>query len=131
MVSAGSGALKKVIFDDVRALHAFVADSTPLFVKTLAAPVLGTVVMLAIDWRMTFVALSVFPIALIGLRVVGRAVAMVVGIGGLATPGFAARLPRRIELPCARNALPGGVEARNRCRLVGVMVITDTCMGAA
>ncbi len=88
VVSAGSGALKKVIFDDVRALHAFVAD-------------------------------------------VGRAVAMVVGIGGLATPGFAARLPRRIELPCARNALPGGVEARNRCRLVGVMVITDTCMGAA
>ncbi|WP_103534436.1 ABC transporter ATP-binding protein [Streptomyces sp. SM11] len=67
VVSAGSGALKKVIFDDVRALHGFVADSTPLFAKTFAAPVLGTVVMLAIDWRMTFAALSVFPIALIGL----------------------------------------------------------------
>lgn len=62
-------------------------------------------------------------------RVVARAV--VVGIGGLAAPGFAARLPRRIELPWARNALTGGVEARNRCLLVGVVVITDTRRGAA
>ncbi|MCX4502157.1 hypothetical protein [Streptomyces anulatus] len=66
-------------------------------------------------------------------RVVGRAVALavVVGIGGLAAPGFAARVPRRIELPWARNALTGGVEACNRCRLVGVVVITDTRRGAA
>ncbi|MCX4605847.1 hypothetical protein OG402_35890 [Streptomyces anulatus] len=63
------------------------------------------------------------------LRRVGRAVAMVVEIGGLAAPGFAARLPRRIEFPCARNALTGGLEAGNRCRLVEVMVITDTRRG--
>lgn len=67
VITTGSGTLKKVIFDDVRALHAFVADSTPLFAKTFAAPVLGTAVMLVIDWRMTLIALSIFPIALIAL----------------------------------------------------------------
>lgn len=67
VVNAGSGALKKVVLDDVRALHAFVADSTPLFAKTFAAPILGVVLMFALDWRLALVSLVLFPVGLVGM----------------------------------------------------------------
>ncbi len=67
VVNAGSGALKKIVLDDVRALHAFVADSTPLFAKTFAAPVLGTILMLVVDWRLTLISLALLPVGLIGM----------------------------------------------------------------
>ncbi|MEM6681309.1 MAG: ABC transporter ATP-binding protein [Pseudomonadota bacterium] len=67
VVNAGSGTLKKVVLDDVRALHAFVADSTPLFAKTFSAPILGFVLMLALDWRLALISLALFPVGLIGM----------------------------------------------------------------
>ncbi len=67
VVSTGSGALKKILLDDVRALHAFVADSTPLFAKSFATPLVCLVAMFVIDWRMALVSLAVFPLAFIGM----------------------------------------------------------------
>ncbi len=67
VVNTGSGPLKKIVLDDVRSLHAFVADSTPLFAKTFAAPVLGIILMLILDWRLALLSLALFPIGLIGM----------------------------------------------------------------
>ena len=38
LLQQGTGALTKVVQDDVRNLHAFVADSTPLVGRSLAMP---------------------------------------------------------------------------------------------
>ncbi|MEM7272183.1 MAG: ABC transporter ATP-binding protein [Actinomycetota bacterium] len=67
VVNAGSGALKKVVLDDVRALHAFVADSTPLFAKTFSAPILGIILMFILDWRLALLSLALFPVGMIGM----------------------------------------------------------------
>lgn len=67
VINAGSGTLKKIVLDDVRALHVFVADSTPLFAKTIAAPVLGIVLMLLLDWRLALLSLALFPIGMLGM----------------------------------------------------------------
>lgn len=67
VVNAGSGALKKVVLDDVRSLHAFVADSTPLFAKTFSAPILGIILMFILDWRLALLSLALLPLGLIGM----------------------------------------------------------------
>ncbi|MEL6981386.1 MAG: ABC transporter ATP-binding protein [Actinomycetota bacterium] len=67
VVNAGSGTLKKVVLDDVRSLHAFVADSTPLFAKTFAAPILGIVLMFVLDWRLALLSLALLPVGLVGM----------------------------------------------------------------
>ncbi|MEM9564424.1 MAG: ABC transporter ATP-binding protein [Actinomycetota bacterium] len=67
VVNTGSGALKKIVLDDVRALHAFVADSTPLFAKTFAAPFFGAVLMFVLDWRLALISLALLPVGLIGM----------------------------------------------------------------
>ncbi|MEM9655646.1 MAG: ABC transporter ATP-binding protein [Actinomycetota bacterium] len=67
VVNAGSGALKKVVLDDVRSLHVFVADSTPLFAKTIAAPILGVILMFILDWRLALISLALFPVGMIGM----------------------------------------------------------------
>ncbi|MEM9132256.1 MAG: ABC transporter ATP-binding protein [Actinomycetota bacterium] len=72
VVTAGSGALKKILLDDVRALHAFVADGTPLFARAIGAPVLGIVVMLILDWRLALVSLAVFPLGMVGMTLALR-----------------------------------------------------------
>lgn len=68
VLSAGSGTLKKVVLDDVRNLHIFVADSTPLFARAAATPVLCLVLMFILDWRMALISLALFPIAIIAMR---------------------------------------------------------------
>jgi ATP-binding cassette subfamily B protein IrtA len=59
IIANGTGALKKVLLDDVKNLHAFVADSTPMVGKSLAAPVASFIALLIIDYRLALVALSV------------------------------------------------------------------------
>lgn len=59
IISNGSGALKKVFLDDVKNLHAFVADSTPLISKSLSSAVLSLVVLLLIDYKMALVSVLV------------------------------------------------------------------------
>jgi ATP-binding cassette, subfamily B, bacterial IrtA/YbtP len=59
VISTGTGPLKKVLLDDVKNLHAFVADTTPLISKSIAAPAASLIALLMIDYRLALVALSV------------------------------------------------------------------------
>ena len=66
----GSGALAKVMQDDVNALHVFVADSTPLFARAAVAPLASLALMFALDRRLALAALGV---VLLGLAVLSLA----------------------------------------------------------
>ncbi|MDO6592014.1 ABC transporter ATP-binding protein/permease [Loktanella sp. D2R18] len=55
----GAGALAKVIHDDVKALHVFVADSTPLYARAYVTPVVTLGLLIALDWRLALVTLTV------------------------------------------------------------------------
>ncbi|MEM7331126.1 MAG: ABC transporter ATP-binding protein [Chloroflexota bacterium] len=69
VVTTGSGALKKILMDDVRSLHAFVADSTPLLARGYTMPFVIIIVMFFVDWRMALVSLIVFPVGIIAMRI--------------------------------------------------------------
>ncbi|KJZ18687.1 ABC transporter ATP-binding protein [Loktanella sp. S4079] len=55
----GAGALAKVIHDDVKALHVFVADSTPLYARAYVTPVVTLGLLIALDWRLALVTLII------------------------------------------------------------------------
>lgn len=62
----GAGALTKIVLDDVKALHVYVADSTPLFARALVAPAGTFFLLLWLDWRL---ALTAFSLLLLGMLV--------------------------------------------------------------
>ena len=55
----GAGALAKVMQDDVKELHIFVADSTPLYARTYVGPAVTLIALLWLDWRLALAALAV------------------------------------------------------------------------
>lgn len=59
IITNGSGALKKVFLDDVKGLHAFVADSTPMVAKSAVGSALSMGILLFIDYRFALVSLGV------------------------------------------------------------------------
>lgn len=63
-ITTGSGAIKKVVQDDVQALHAFVADTTPLIGFACTTPLAALVILLVADWRMTLATLTILPLGL-------------------------------------------------------------------
>ncbi|ENO90464.1 multidrug ABC transporter ATPase/permease [Thauera linaloolentis 47Lol = DSM 12138] len=67
---AGSGALTKVMMDDVKALHVFVADSTPLYARAYVSPVLTFALLFWLDWRLALAATAVLAV---GMAVVSPA----------------------------------------------------------
>ncbi|SHI25626.1 ABC transporter ATP-binding protein [Pollutimonas bauzanensis] len=67
---SGSGALAKVMMDDVKALHVFVADSTPLYARAYVSPALTFVLLWWLDWRLALVATAVLAL---GMAVVSLA----------------------------------------------------------
>ncbi|MBZ9558533.1 MULTISPECIES: ABC transporter ATP-binding protein [unclassified Modicisalibacter] len=66
----GAGALTKVIHDDVRALHVFVADSTPLYARAYVTPVVTFCVLMWLDWRL---ALGTLGVLILGFGVLRKA----------------------------------------------------------
>lgn len=60
----GSAALSKVLMEDVKALHVFVADATPLYARAYAAPLLTGVLLFALDWRLALAATAVLGIGM-------------------------------------------------------------------
>nr|WP_218064540.1 ABC transporter ATP-binding protein [Streptomyces sp. PTY087I2] len=70
--SLGSGALKKIVQDDVRALHSAVADATPMVGAGLAQPVAALVALAFVDWRLLLAVLAVVPAVAIGFSLVTR-----------------------------------------------------------
>jgi len=72
VITTGSGAIKKLVQDDVKSLHAFVADSTPLIGQAYTIPVLSLMAMFIADWRLGFVTLAVLPVGMIFVRLALR-----------------------------------------------------------
>jgi len=54
----GAGALSKVLQDDVKALHVFVADSTPLYARAFVMPVCAGFALLWLDARLALAAVA-------------------------------------------------------------------------
>lgn len=65
VISNGSGNLKKVMQDDVSALHSFVADSIPMIAKSIIAPMITLTILLYIDYRLALASLSVLILGII------------------------------------------------------------------
>jgi ATP-binding cassette subfamily B protein IrtA len=61
----GAGGLKKVVQDDVRGLHAAVADSPPALGSYLVGPIAALTAMFWIEWRLALVALAVVPLVIV------------------------------------------------------------------
>ncbi|MBA5236773.1 ABC transporter ATP-binding protein [Pectobacterium aroidearum] len=55
----GTGSLAKIVQDDVKALHLFVADSTPLYARAFVAPLCTGALLFWLDWRLALAALLV------------------------------------------------------------------------
>lgn len=55
----GAGALSKIMQDDVKALHVFVADSTPLYARAFITPAATCAVLLWLDWHLAAGAVAV------------------------------------------------------------------------
>ncbi|MCD4758385.1 MAG: ABC transporter ATP-binding protein/permease [Arcobacteraceae bacterium] len=65
IISTGSGALKKVLKDDVLALHVFVADSTPMIAKSILAPILTMIILFIVDYRLALASVFVLVVGAI------------------------------------------------------------------
>ncbi|WP_041796060.1 ABC transporter ATP-binding protein [Pararhodospirillum photometricum] len=68
VITTGAGALTKIVQGDVRSLHAFVADSTPLVARNIAAPLVSLGWLLVIDARLALVALALFAGGMVAMR---------------------------------------------------------------
>ena len=66
----GPAALAKVMQDDVKALHVFVADATPLYARAVVMPVATAAVLIVLGWHYAAAALAV---ALAGILVMAVA----------------------------------------------------------
>lgn len=62
----GSGGLTKVLHDDVRSLHGFVADATPLYARAYVFPIVSILLLFYFEWR---VALITIGIVVVGIAV--------------------------------------------------------------
>ncbi|WP_283589716.1 ABC transporter ATP-binding protein [Oceanospirillum linum] len=67
---SGAGALAKVLMEDVKALHVFVADSTPLYARAYVSPVLTFILLWWLDWHLALVATAIL---VLGVAVVSLA----------------------------------------------------------
>lgn len=62
IITSGTGSLKKVVLEDVKNLHTFVADTTPMIGRSYTAPIVSLILMFLIDWRLALLALGVLLI---------------------------------------------------------------------
>lgn len=60
VISLGTGELKKIMLNDVKELHSYVADTTPYFGSLSVLPVASMIALLWLDYRMFLVSVGVF-----------------------------------------------------------------------
>jgi ATP-binding cassette subfamily B protein len=68
IITLGTGAIKKVLLDDVKNLHAFVADTTPMIAKAIVAPLASMVALFVIDYRLGLVAIAILLVGAVLMR---------------------------------------------------------------
>jgi len=72
IITTGSGALKKVMLDDVKNLHVFVADSVPMIAKSIVAPIVSLIVLIVIDYRLALIAVLVLVVGAVIMSIAMR-----------------------------------------------------------
>ncbi len=72
VITLGSGAIKKIVQDDVKELHGFVADSTPLYGRAYTAPLLTLIILFIVDWRMALATIVLVPITIVAIKLAMR-----------------------------------------------------------
>ncbi|MDR2270193.1 MAG: ABC transporter ATP-binding protein/permease [Sphingobacterium sp.] len=60
----GSGGLTKVLNDDVRSLHGFVADATPLYARAYVFPIVSLLILFCCEWRIALIAIGIVVLGL-------------------------------------------------------------------
>ncbi|QCR38620.1 ABC transporter ATP-binding protein [Nissabacter sp. SGAir0207] len=70
--SWGSGRLRKIIQDDVKALHIAVADAVPFVGASLSQPLAALLLLAVVQWRLALVALLLLPISLVCMALMAR-----------------------------------------------------------
>jgi len=68
----GAGALSKVVYDDVKELHVYVADSTPLYARAYFLPLATLLLLLWLSWPLALAAVAVVLVAMTILRGIMR-----------------------------------------------------------
>ncbi|NIF21643.1 ABC transporter ATP-binding protein [Candidatus Pantoea multigeneris] len=68
----GSGRLRKIIQDDVKALHVAVADAVPFIGASLSQPLAALLVLALVQWRLALVALLLLPVSLVCMALMAR-----------------------------------------------------------
>jgi ATP-binding cassette subfamily B protein len=68
IITLGTGAIKKVLLDDVKNLHAFVADTTPMLAKAIVAPIASMIALFVIDYRLGLVAIAILLVGAVLMR---------------------------------------------------------------
>ncbi|MEO1141920.1 MAG: ABC transporter ATP-binding protein, partial [Pseudomonadota bacterium] len=68
VLGAGSGALKKILLDDVRGLHVYVADTTPFMGRAVAGPIVTLVLLFAIDWRLALATIAIIAFGMVTMN---------------------------------------------------------------
>lgn len=66
--TTGTGRLKKVMLDDVRNLHAFVADTTPMIGRNFTTPLISLILMFIIDYRLALASLTILVFGIIAMN---------------------------------------------------------------
>jgi ATP-binding cassette subfamily B protein len=70
IITLGTGAIKKVLLDDVKNLHAFVADTTPMLAKAIVAPLASMIALFVIDYRLGLVAIAILLVGAVLMKFV-------------------------------------------------------------
>lgn len=68
IITNGTGSLKKVFLDDVKNLHAFVADTTPYIAKSLTSASLSIIALFIIDVKMALISCGVLLFGAISVK---------------------------------------------------------------
>lgn len=59
-----------MLLDDVKNLHAFVADTTPMIAKAIVAPLASMVALFAVDYRLGLVAIAILLVGAVLMKFV-------------------------------------------------------------
>ena len=65
VLNLGAGRIKKIIVEDVKELHAYVADTTPTLGRLFAMPLASLLALLVFDYRLLFINAATFLIGVI------------------------------------------------------------------
>ncbi|EMH4162912.1 ABC transporter ATP-binding protein [Pluralibacter gergoviae] len=68
----GSGRIRKILQDDVKALHIAVADAVPFVGASLSQPLAALLLLACVQWRLALAALALLPVSVICMVMMTR-----------------------------------------------------------